>query len=80
MTSSTGCVVTNAIKSVFAHHGVPEVLVIDNGIQYSNKELADFSKDRGYEHQTASLHYSKSNGVAASAVKNIKLKKCLETR
>ena len=76
------CMVINAIKSVLAHHGVPEVLVTDNGTQYSSKEFADFSRDWGFEHQTASPHYPRSNGVAESAVKSIKqmLKKCLETR
>ena len=73
--------VINTVKSVFARHGVPKVSETDNGAQCSSKKFADFSRDWGFEHWTASLHYSRSNGVAESVVKTIKhmLKKCLET-
>ena len=50
-TTSSNTVVT-AMKSVFARYGVLDVLMSDNGPQYSAKEFADFAKDWEFEHVT----------------------------
>ncbi len=82
LATTTSKAVINAIKSMFARHGVPDVVISDNGPQFGSKEFADFAKDWGFEHQTSSPHYPRSNGLAESAVKTVKqmIKKCQETK
>jgi len=36
--------VVKALKSMFAHFGIPEIVVSDNGSQYSSQEFANFAK------------------------------------
>ena len=64
--------VISSMKSVFARFGVPDVVMSDNGPQYSSSEFADFAKDWEFKHITSSPHYPQSNGMAESAVKAMK--------
>ena len=59
-------------KNIFAHHGVPELLISDNGPQFSSREFKQFAKDWNFTHQTTSPHYPQANGAAESAVKAVK--------
>lgn len=71
----TAVEVINNCKSVFARHGIPEVVVSDNGPQFPRvreSNFADFARDYGFQHITSSPHYPQSNGMAEAAVKIIK--------
>jgi transposase InsO family protein len=61
--------VVNSIKSIFARYGVPEVVISDNGPQYSSREFRVFSDKWGIHHYTSSPHHPRGNGVAEAAVK-----------
>ena len=65
-------------KSIFAGHGIPEVVVLDNGPQYTSELYAEFAKKYQFQHVTSSPNYPQSNGKAERAVKTMKsmLKKC----
>ena len=67
-------------KTVFARHGTPDVLMTDNGPQYTSTDFKTFSKKWDFEHQTSSPHYPSSNGLAEASVKVVKhiLLKCQE--
>ena len=41
-------------KSIFARHGVPELVFSDNGHQYTSAQYKKFSQDYGFEHITSS--------------------------
>ena len=56
-------------SSIFAHHGIPEVVISDNGPQFSSELYAKFAQQYGFEHITISPHYPRSNGEAERAVK-----------
>ena len=69
ITSST---VVNKMKNSFAHHGIPETVIPDNGTQFTSAEFKAFSVDWNFQHVTSSPHYPQSNGEAERAVKTAK--------
>lgn len=60
-----------ALKEAFsrARHRIPEMVVSDNGPQYSSR---DFSKEYGFTHTTSSPRYPQANGEAEHAVATVK--------
>ena len=65
------------MKPIFARHGIPDVLVSDNGPQYASQEFKDSATAYDFRHVTSSPHHSQGNGEAERAVKTIKrLLKC----
>ena len=59
-------------KAVFARHWIPEVVVSDNGPQFSSEAYAFFARQYGFEHVTSSPRYPQSNGEAERAVQTVK--------
>ena len=70
--STTAQEVVKHTISIFARHGIPEVVVSNNGHQFSAELYATFARDYVFEHVTCSPHYPQGNGEAESAVKTIK--------
>lgn len=64
--------VIRKLKAHFARQGIPDVVVSDNGPQYSSQEFERFSRLWGFLHRTSSPGYPQSNGKAESAVKTAK--------
>ena len=60
------------LKSIFARHGIPEVVVSDNGSQFTSATFAEFAQSYAFAHLTTSRQYSQSNGEAERAVKTVK--------
>ena len=60
------------MKSIFSRHGIPEVVIFDNGPQYSSYQFSRFAKDYGFTHLTSGPHFPQSNGEAEQGVKTIK--------
>ena len=67
--STTSRSVSNALKTVFSCHGIPETLMSDNGPQYASTE---FDTAYGFMHSTSSPYYPQSNGLAERTVKTVK--------
>ena len=59
-------------KSIFARHGIPEVVISDNGPQYTSEAYAKFAKDYQFHHITSSPYFPQSNGEAERAVGTVK--------
>ena len=59
-------------KSIFARHGIPEVVISDNGPQYSGEAYRQFAQEYRFQHITSSLYYPQSNGEAERAVGTVK--------
>ena len=66
------------MKDAFSRHGIPDVLISDNGPQFDSAEFRRFADLWGFEHVTSSPLYPQSNGEAERAVETMKmiLKKC----
>ena len=60
------------MKSIFAQHGIPEIVISDNGPQFASKEFAEFAAKWEFSHITSSPRYPKANGMAEQTVQTIK--------
>ena len=68
---SATCVITH-MKSVFARHGIPQIVYSDNGPCYSCKEFQSFAEEYDFKHVTSSPLYAQSNGKAEKGVHIVK--------
>ena len=60
------------LKAHFARHGIPDVVVSDNGPQFSSEGFLGFSRNWEFTHFTSSPAYPQANGKAESVVKQVK--------
>lgn len=68
----TAQAVITQLKVQFARHGIPEVLITDNGSEFDNREFQSFSSEWNFDHRTSSPRYPQSNGKVENAVKTCK--------
>ena len=61
--------VIEKLKMQFSRHGIPEIVISDNGPQYASAEFAKFASDWHFQHITTSPRNPQSNGKVESAVK-----------
>ena len=78
--TSSNCVITHA-KSIFARHGIPHIVISDNGPCFSSREWQRFAEQYDFQHVTSSPHYPQSNGQAEKGVHILKqlLKKATDS-
>jgi transposase InsO family protein len=69
---TTSAALIEFLKELFSRHGIPDILMSDNGPQYTSHEFAEFSKHWEFKHITSSPYHSRSNGKAEAAVKIVK--------
>ena len=69
---TTSSTVITHMKSIFARHGIPEIVISDNGPQFTSKEFAEFAAKWEFSHITSSPRYPKANEMAERAVQTIK--------
>ena len=72
LSRETSLAVINHLKSIFARHGIPQVVYSDNSPQYSSLEFKIFAKEYGFKHVTSSPRYPQSNGESERAVQTLK--------
>ena len=73
LASTKSSTVIQHIKSIFARHGIPEIVISENGPQYSSEEFHQFSTTWGFVHKTSSPTYPQSNSFAERNVQTVKL-------
>ena len=72
VSSATSTVTTNQLRSIFATHGLPEILVTDNGTTFTSAEFQEFAKNNGIRHVKTAPYHPSSNGLAERAVQTLK--------
>lgn len=74
--------VINKLKSIFARHGIPKVIISDSGRQFTSKEMDQFSLEWNFQIIHSSPHYQQSNGQAERTIQTMKkiIKKCHEDK
>ncbi len=55
-----------------------DILISDNGPQFSSQKYKEFSKYYQFSHETSSPHYAQSNGKVEKAVQTVKKTKKLK--
>ena len=84
--SATSTITIHKLRSMFATHGLPRVVVSDNGSVFTSSEFQEFMTKNGIHHIRTAPYHPASNGLAERAVQTLKegLKKlssgCLETK
>ena len=61
--------------SQIARHGIPDIIISDNGPQFSSSWFQQFSKEYVFQHHTSSPYHPQSNGMA----EKIKSPKAVQT-
>ena len=72
LTTTVSANVIAAPKTIFARHGIPEIIRSDNDPQYSVDGFDQFTKSYGIQHITSSLRYPQSNGLVERMVRTVK--------
>ena len=70
--STTSGAIIEALKSVFSRYGMPEIVMSDNGPQYSSNEFNVFAKKYNFSHVTSSPLFPQSNGQVERAIQTVK--------
>lgn len=65
----------------FSRHGIPQTLLTDNGTNFINQKMRNFTLEWDIDHITSAPHHQQANGKSEAAVKIAKrlLKKAEET-
>ena len=69
LSSTTSYAVIKHLKSFFSCHGIPQIVVSDNGPQYTAALFKEFANQY---HTTSSPLFPQANGAAERAVRTIK--------
>ena len=62
----------SVLRSLFATHGIPELLVSDKGSTFTSQEFQDFVQQNGIRHNTSAPYHPATNGLAERAVQTFK--------
>ena len=60
------------LRSIFSTHGLPKMLVTDNGSQFTSAEFETFMQSNGIRHVKSAPYHPASNGLAERAVQVFK--------
>ena len=72
MSSTTSTKTIEALREIFATHGLPAQLVSDNGPQFSSEEFISFLKANGIQELKSAPYHPKTNGLAERFVRTLK--------
>ena len=72
MSSTTTSKTIQVLRGLFSRYGLPEVLVSDNGPQFTSSEFETFMKNNGVKHIRSAPFHPATNGLAERFVQTFK--------
>ncbi|KAI4887000.1 hypothetical protein NFI96_027939, partial [Prochilodus magdalenae] len=72
MDSTSSARTIEVLRGLFSHYGVPEVLVSDNGPQFTSEEFTHFLTSNGITHKRSAPFHPATNGLAERFVQTCK--------
>jgi len=72
MSATTAQATVQQLRKIFAIHGLPQMIVSDNGPQFVSEEFEQFCSSRGIRHNTIAPYHPRSNGEAERLVETFK--------
>ena len=72
MHSITATATIEKLRSIFATHGLPEVIVTDNDSTFTSQQFQEFIKLNGITHKTSAPYSPQTNGLAERAIQIFK--------
>ena len=70
--SATSSATIEKLRTTFASHGLPEIVVSDNGSNFVSSEFKSFLQKNGIKHITSAPYHPSSNGLVKRAVQTFK--------
>lgn len=82
LSDTASTTIVHKTKGHFARHGIPDVVITDNGPQFSCREFSRFARDWHFKHTTTSPRYPQANGKVENTVKTCKnlLQKAMDSK
>ena len=79
MASTTSLETIKQLKQMYARHGIPKMVVSDNGPQFKSEQYETFAKEYGFIPVYSSPMHPQSNGQVERCVQTVKriIKKCI---
>ena len=68
----TSCKIIEKLQEIFATHGLPQIIVTDNGTNFASSEMSQYMKNNGIRHLFSPPYHPASNGIAERAVQTFK--------
>lgn len=72
VSSSTSAVTIECLRKSFSQHGIPEIIVSDNGTCFTSEQFQEFAENNGIRHITTAPYHPSSNGLAERAIQTFK--------
>ena len=70
--ASTGLVMVCKLRQVFVQHGLPDMVVSDNGPCFTSRVFSEFMRQNGIQHIKVAPYHPASNGLTERAVQTFK--------
>ena len=70
--SNTTKETVHCLRDLIARHGLPEMIVSDNGTAFTSDQFKQFIVGTGITHKTTAVYHPATNGLAERAVQVIK--------
>ena len=69
---NTVCKTIELLRDLFARYGLPELVVSDNGSQFTSEEFSVFMQMNGVKHVRSAPYHPSTNGLAERIVQSLK--------
>ena len=70
--STSSAATIKVLRNLFATHGIPELIISDNGTSFTSDEFKQFVSRNGIRHRTSAPYHPATNGLVECSVQVVK--------